>query len=217
MTVDSRRAEDFHLGADVRAADGTHVGRLARVIVGQDDFTLRGVVVKESRRFSGHLLAPESTLISDEIVVPIDAIGKVGHDEVSLTIASADVRRLQPYLSYEAAAPDEVGIAQEILTPFGANPGSPGALEIAAKGPGEIEIERGESVMLGHDGDKLGEVEDVLVDDGQLVGAVVTLGRWFKQPVILPRRFLDRSDDSVLFAHLTADDLERLEPFLPAD
>lgn len=216
MGEDLRRAEDFHLGAAVHAADGTHVGSLARVLVAQDDFTLRGIVVKENRRFSGHLLAPESTLITDEIVVPIGEVAGVTHDDVTLSLPSDGVRELTPYLSYQSAPPDEVGVAQELLAPFGANPGSPGAREIAAKPAGQIEIDRGESVMLGHEGEKLGEVEDVLFDDGQLVGAVVKLGR-FRRPVILPRRFLERADDSVLFAHLTAADLDKLEPFQPTD
>jgi hypothetical protein len=38
-----------------------------------------------------------------------------------------------------------------------------------------------------------------------------------KEEVILPRRFLQRRDDLALFAGLSADDLEHLKPFVPAD
>ena len=37
----------------------------------------------------------------------------------------------------------------------------------------------------------------------------------FTQEVILPRRFLGRSDDAALFAQLDDDDLEKLKPFDP--
>jgi len=37
---------------------------------------------------------------------------------------------------------------------------------------------------------------------------------WFKAPVILPRRFLERSDDAALFVQLTEDELGALEPFV---
>jgi len=39
---------------------------------------------------------------------------------------------------------------------------------------------------------------------------------WFKQDVILPRRFLGRSDDAALFASLEEDEVERLSPFDPS-
>jgi len=40
---------------------------------------------------------------------------------------------------------------------------------------------------------------------------------FFKSEVILPRRYLDRSDDAALFANIEERDLEKLTPFKPAD
>jgi hypothetical protein len=39
---------------------------------------------------------------------------------------------------------------------------------------------------------------------------------FFKEDVLLQVRFLGRSDDLALFAHLTEIDLEHLEPFHPS-
>src|SRR5690348_17606672 len=92
-------AEDFHLGADVFASDGKEVGKLVHVLVG-DDYTLRAGVIKESIGFSGRLLSPGSLLVADEVIVPRDAVKDVTHERIDLTLDSAAVRRLPPYLSY---------------------------------------------------------------------------------------------------------------------
>jgi uncharacterized protein YrrD len=89
--------------------------------------------------------------------------------------------------------------------------------EVANKPEGALEIEAGENVMLGHTGKKLGTVKGVLFDDGDLVGVVLRPEGLFRREVILPRRFLDRSDDAALFARLDEDDLEHLKPYRPND
>jgi sporulation protein YlmC with PRC-barrel domain len=210
---------DFHLGAAVYSSDGTEIGKLSRLIVGKDDLTLKAFVVKESRRFSGHLISPGSWLLADEVTVPRSDVGSVSHDRIDLRLTAADVRKLPPYLSYrygdESAAE---GFTQEAIAALTSSPAIPGSLEqIAHKGDDELEIEGGENVMLGDTGKRLGTVKDVLFDNAQLVGVVVKPDGLLKEEVILPRRFLQRRDDLALFAGLSADDLEHLKPFVPAD
>ena len=106
---------------------------------------------------------------------------------------------------------DEAGV-------LGAGPEIPHWLEEVANKPAdELEIDGGEPVMLGHTGKKLGEVKDVLFDGDGLVGIVLKPEGLFKKEVILPRRFLDRSDDAALFAKLDEADLEHLKPFAPEE
>ena len=101
---------------------------------------------------------------------------------------------------------------------LGSGPEVPNWLEqIANKPADELEIDGGENVMLGHTGKKLGTVQDVLFDDDQLVGIVLKPAGWFKSEVILPRRFLDRSDDLALFANIDERDVENLKPFQAED
>jgi sporulation protein YlmC with PRC-barrel domain len=212
------RDEDFHLGAAVDSSDGTEIGTLSRLIVGKDDLTLKAFVVKENRRFSGHLLSPGSWLLADEVIVPRGEAGSVAHERVVLRLTANDVRSLPAYLSYRYG--DETvteGLTEEAISALTSSPAVPASLEqVANKGADELEIEGGENVMLGHSGRRLGTVKDVLFDDSELVGVVILPDGLLKEEVILPRRFLQRTDDLALFAELTEEDLEHLKPFEPA-
>jgi sporulation protein YlmC with PRC-barrel domain len=211
------RPDDFHLGARVVASDGKDIGELAHVLV-DSDYSLKGIVGRESGRFSGRWLSPGSMLVANEFIVPRDAIRSVDHDRVELRTSSAGARKLKPYLAYrERAETLTEGLGDEVGA-LGSGPEIPHWLEqVANKPAGELEIDGGENVMLGHTGKKLGTVKDVLFDGDQLVGVVLRPDGLFSQEVILPRRFLSRSDDAALFAQLTDNDLEKLKPFAPKD
>ena len=211
--------EDFHLGTAIYSSDGTEIGKLSRLIVDKDALTLRAFVAKESRRFSGHLLSPGSWMLADEVVVPRDDVGSVSHDRIVLKLTSGDVRKLPPYLSYRYG--DETvteSLTEEAISALTSSPAIPASLEqVANKGADELEIEGGENVMLGDTGKRLGTVKDVLFDDAELVGVVILPDGVLKEEVILPRRFLQRSDDLALFADLSDNDMEHLKPFEPAE
>jgi sporulation protein YlmC with PRC-barrel domain len=208
--------EQFHLGAEVRSSDGKDVGKLVHVLVGPD-YELKALVIKESGRFSGHLLSPGSMLINDELVVPKEAAGRVTRDRIELTLSSAEVRSLPPYIAYREKAESLAEGLEDTAGVLGSGPELPNWLEqVANKPEGELEIDGGENVMLGHTGRKIGSVQDVLFDDDQLVGIVLKPEGLFRSEVILPRRFLERSDDLALFVNIEENDLARLEPFEPS-
>lgn len=213
------RDEDFHLGTAIYSSDGTEIGKLSRLIVDKEALTLRAFVAKESRRFSGHLLSPGSWLLADEVVVPRNGVSSVSHDRIVLKLTAGDVRKLPPYLSYRYG--DESvgeGLTEEAISALTSSPAIPASLEqVANKGADELEIEGGENVMLGDTGKRLGTVKDVLFDNAELVGVVILPDGILKEEVIMPRRFLQRSDDLALFANLTDIDLEHLKPFEPAE
>jgi sporulation protein YlmC with PRC-barrel domain len=208
-------AKDFHLGAEVFSGDGRVVGKLVHVLV-DADYRLQALVVEEGRDFSGRILSPGSLLVSNQVIVPKDAVKAMTHSRVDLSLASADIRRLPPYLSYGEKSETLGQEAEDFAAVLGSGPEIPGWLEEVANKPAtELEIDEGENVMLGHTGRKLGEVQDVLFDGDQLVGVVLKPEGFFKKEVILPRRFLDRSDDAALFAQLDENDLKHLTPFDP--
>ena len=208
--------EEFHLGAEVRSSDGKEVGKLVHVLVGPD-YELKALVIKESGRFSGHMFSPGSMLVNDELVVPKDAAGTVTRDLIELTLSSADVRVLPPYLAYRERSESLAEGLEDTAGVLGSGPELPNWLEqVANKPETELEIDGGENVMLGHTGRKLGTVQDVLFDDDQLVGIVLRPEGFFRGEVILPRRFLDRSDDLALFVTIGERELAMLEPFKPA-
>lgn len=212
-----RGVADFHLGAAVFSSDGKHLGALHRVIVNRDTWEPSQIIVKETRRFSGHFFAPGAGLITDDIIVPLAALAHVQHDRVELSLTSEEVRRLPPYLSYhyESMSGSEALVAA--LSGLGATGMREPLVETAAKSDGDIEIRQGESVMLGHQGQLLGHVHDVVFDDGELVGIVLRPHGILQHDVILQVRFLERADDLSLFAQLGREDLEKLQPFHPAD
>jgi sporulation protein YlmC with PRC-barrel domain len=211
------RTDDFHPGAKVVASDGNEIGSLAHVLV-DADYALEAIVVRESRGFSGSWLAPRSMLLNNEFIVPRGAIKSVDHDRIELSLTSAGARKLRPYLSYREKGESLGEEAEDEAAVLGSGPGLPHWIEQVANKPGsELEIDGGENVMLGHSGRKLGTVKDVLFDGDQLVGVVLRPDGLFTQEVILPRRFLMRSDDAALFAQLDESDLEKLTPFEPKD
>ena len=139
---------------------------------------------------------------------------ETGHERIELALSAADARKLPPYLTYREKGETVEEQAEDVAGVLGSGPELPNWLEqVANKGAGELEIDGGENVMLGHTGRKLGTVKDVLFDGDDLVGIVLLPDGLFKSEVILPRRFLSRSDDAALFAQIEEGDLEKLTPF----
>ena len=204
---------DLHLGADVVASDGRKVGTLARVVVQANGFDPRALVVKEDESFAGRLLAAESIAISDEVVVPISAVESATHDLVKLAMSSHDVRHQPPYLSHQLKPLGAGTAAFEEAEVVTGGVALPKYDEVAAKAPDEIEIDRGENVMLGTTGVRFGTVQDVLIDKGELVGIVVKPEGLFKKDVMLPIRFISRADDMSLFARIEKSDVDQLKRF----
>jgi sporulation protein YlmC with PRC-barrel domain len=205
---------DFHLGADVVDSDGQNAGTLVRVIVDEKGFEPRALVVKDEATLAGRLLAGEKLFTTDEVVIPIAAVESATHEGVRLSMSGADVRRQPLYLSYQRealTAGDAVIEEGELLT---GGLGLPKAQEVANKAAGQIEIERGENVMVGDTGRRLGTVQDVLFDHGELIGVVVHPEGFFRRDVVLPIRFIERADDLALFARLDESDVEQLKPFV---
>jgi sporulation protein YlmC with PRC-barrel domain len=205
---------DFHLGAPVYSSDGRHVGSLHRLVVDRESWVPHEIIVKENARFSGHLLAEAAGLITDDLIVPLDKITHVAHERVDLSLTSSEVRRLPPYLSYHYAPIEGRQLAIDMVSAgFGGGTPYPQTAEEADKPTGDIEIRQGENVMLGHTGHKLGEVRDVIFDEGDLVGVVIRPEGFFQKDVVVQVRFLERSDDAALFVRMSPEDLEQLKSF----
>jgi len=134
---------------------------------------------------------------------------------VELSLTSREVRRLPPYLSYHLAPVRATETAEEAVGILLGAPRLRAEVEEAGKVPGEIEIRADENVMLGHDGERLGQVRDVLFDEGELVGVVIHPERVLEHDVLIQVRFLERSDDAALFVRMTPEDIQHLPPFHP--
>jgi sporulation protein YlmC with PRC-barrel domain len=208
------RRLDLQLGASVHTSDGHHVGTLERIVVDAESWDPHALIVRETNWFSGRNLAPGSGLMVAEVIVPLSAIDDAGAGGVRLRLDKRATRALPPYLSYQYR-PLERGDGLRYAAALaggslGVGPLFPLLQENADKPEGDIEIRHGENVMIGHGGEKLGTVQDILFDDGELVGIVVRARGFFAHDVVVQVRFLDRSDDLALFLRMTPEDVRRL-------
>jgi sporulation protein YlmC with PRC-barrel domain len=208
---------DFRLGSAVVSSDAVNVGTIVSLLVDADGFTPQALVVKHEESLAGRVIAAEKFFTTDEVVIPIAAVASTTHGLVHLSMAAQEVRRQPLYLSYRRPAPttEEAVVEEGQLITGGL--GLPKVEEVANKSDGQIEIDRGENVMLGTTGRRLGRVEDVLLDRGELIGVVIRPEGFFKRDVILPIRFINRADDMALFADLTESDIDQLKPFVDSE
>jgi sporulation protein YlmC with PRC-barrel domain len=205
---------DFRLGADVVDKDGRKAGSLASVLVDQDGFEPKAIVVRDETSLLGRLVAAERLLVTDEVVIPFSAVASATHDEVRLSLSGSEVRQRKPYLSYRLQQDSTGEAVMREAELLGGGLGVPKVEEVANKPNTLIEIDHDENVMIGKTGRRLGKVHDLLYDQGELVGVVVRPEGFFKEDVVLPIRFLARSDDMALFADISEKDVERMKPFV---
>jgi sporulation protein YlmC with PRC-barrel domain len=119
------------------------------------------------------------------------------------------VRRLPPFVTntYAGVSPTQMAVALA-----GGTPVDP-VREVEQKPEGELEITKGEKVIFKHSGNVLGHVEDVVYDDNEIVGVVIRPSGFFTHLVLIQIRFIDRSDDLVLFTHITEQQIKALRPY----
>lgn len=205
---------DIRLGSEVVSSDEVDVGTIVSLLVDADGFTPQALVVKHEESLAGRVLATEKYFTTDEVVIPITAVASTSRDAVHLSMGAHDVRRQPLYLTYRRPAPttEEAVLEEGQLITGGL--GLPIAEEVANKSDGQLEIDRGENVMLGTTGHRLGRVDGVLLDHGELIGVVIRPEGFFKRDVVLPIRFINRADDMALFADLTESDIDQLKPFV---
>jgi sporulation protein YlmC with PRC-barrel domain len=204
-------------GRPVVSSDGRTIGNLERLVVEEEGFDPHSIIVREADQFSGRRFAPGSWYFHDEMIVPVANVVEATEERVVLNLTGTEVRRLHPYLSYKYRPVDAATAARTFIALGGGGPGMPNVDEIAAKSSRELEIDNDEKVMLGHTGQKLGNVREVLVDDGELIGIVIDPKGFFNHDVQVPVRFLGRSDDMALFVDATNEDIEKLRPIDPKD
>ncbi len=73
---------DFRLGADVIDSAGHKAGTLISVIVDENGFDPRALVVKDEVSLARRLLAGEKLFTTDEVVIPITAVESASHEAV---------------------------------------------------------------------------------------------------------------------------------------
>ncbi len=178
--------------APVYCADGTHVGKVDRVVIDPD-----------AKRVT-HVVIHKGTWLSRDIVVPLDAIERTDRHGVYLRLAPDQVNALPDFVEVEWAQPREgwvppPGYFESVVLwpPYYGQPAAP-TTERLRLGEHEVAITEGTDVEC-TDG-KIGVVDRVLLDPEtrRLEGLVVREGVILTHAVVVPARWVaDASADAV--------------------
>jgi uncharacterized protein YrrD len=228
--------EDLHIGSPVAASDGDHVGTLARVIVDGTSDRVLGLVVDPGLIASGNLLVPGGWERPRERVVDLKLVESADHAGVRLTCDKAAFEELplferEQYTDVDVAAnlaatdrPDWQRFQRGDLINYlaasfglGAAPYLPPVEVTHEEPPTAGAINKGASVWRLEPHERIGAVEDVLMDErSQRVGALVLRRDLLGHRVLLPATAIVSVEDGVVHARLTDAELEALEPYHPA-
>jgi uncharacterized protein YrrD len=212
---------DFRMGSDVYSSDDKNVGTLEYLVVENHGYDLHYIVVAESSIASGHHWYQGANMLVRDAPIPISAVASATHDRVTLNLSLSEIRHLPPYVTFQLTPAKPM---HTVLEAFSAAIGSGSSVlgptswpytDTHHKADEELEISKGEPVMLGSTGRVLGRIHDVVYDDNELVGVVIRHSGFFEPEVLLQVRFITRGNDFVLIADISEKDIARLKPFVP--
>jgi hypothetical protein len=194
MSSGAPKLEDLHAGASVLSRDRHKVGTLKRFVVRKDDLVLTHVVVDTGVFRSGDWNGAIG--LSHDRLLPLAAVTAAAEDEVQITMTADEFKELavdyidERFASIEDAEPGRPDLSD--LRRFATSiPGEPGPyvlVEKSAMPAGEFEIRKDSPVWRLNPHEKIGEVEDVIVDERskRVSGLVVRRGHVFSKDVVLP-------------------------------
>jgi sporulation protein YlmC with PRC-barrel domain len=215
------------IGKDVIASDGEKIGKVDRLVIDSDTNDLSKFIVHKGMFWS------------EDKIVDLDLVSKVDADgNVHLRVPSDDEDTMPAFVeeTHRVATDEEttslgygafVGIAPYapiMYAPGGASgqyrPGSGPFFEAAETG-GVLEhrtnlpedsmtIDKGTDVV-GSDGDKVGEVEEIIMDaNGKTTGFVVKSGFIFTNDVQIPMDLVDHMSGVHIALKITADEAKNM-------
>ena len=215
------------IGKEVIASDGEKIGKVDRLVIDSETQDLSKFIVHKGMFWS------EDKIVDLELVSEIDADGNV-----HLSVPSDDEDTMPPFVeeTHRVATDDEVTslgygafvgtapYAPIMYAPGGASgqyrPGSGPFFDTAETG-GTLEhrtnlpedsmtIDKGTDVV-GSDGDKVGEVEEIIMDaNGTTTGFIVKSGFIFTKDVQIPIDLVDHMSGVHIALKVTADEAKNM-------
>ncbi len=214
------------IGKDVIASDGEKIGSVDRLVLDSETKDLNKFIVHKGMFWS------EDRIVDIDLVSNVDADGNIhlrvpSDDEDTLPAfvedthyaPSDDEVRAMGYEAFVGTAPySPILFASD--NPGGSyRPGSGPFFDVADTGPTNLEtrtnlpedsmtIDQGTDVV-GRDGDKVGEVDQILVDErGNTTGFVVKSGFLFTHDVQIPIDLVDHMSGERITLKVTGDEAE---------
>ena len=215
------------IGKEVIGSDGEKIGKVDRLVLDSDTNELRKFIVHKGMFWS------EDKIVDLELVSEVDAGGNIhlkvpsddedtlpGFVEETHRVATDEETTSLGYGAFVGTAP----YAPVMFAPRGAGgqyrPGSGpffdtaetgGVLEQRTNLPDDsITIDKGTGVV-GSDGDKVGEVEEIMMDaDGTTTGFVVKSGFIFTKDVQIPMDLVDHISGVHIALKITADEAKNM-------
>lgn len=217
------------IGKDVIGSDGEKIGSVDRLVLDSETKDLREFVVHKGMLWS------EDRLVALDLVSELDADGNV-----HLNVASNDEDTMPRFLeeTHRVADEDEtrtlgfgtyVGAAPYAPVLFA--PGAAGGQYQPGRGPffdapvtgqmvletttnlpeDSMTIDKGTTV-IGRDGDKVGEVEEIIVDEhGNTTGFLVKAGFVFTHDVQVLMNLVDHMSGEEITLNVSGDDAENMQ------
>lgn len=210
----------FKTGVDVFSSDNEKIG------------TLHRVVMDPKTREVTHIVVKEGLLFTEDKVVPMDLVGSVTEDRISLQGSKEHLDELPEYeethyVPREAADDDDMnslywyppldwgaGYGRYPVTFF---PQSLYVQKIAKNIPeGTIALTQGASVVA-EDGEHVGNIETLITDpkEDRVTHVVISSGLLLKERKIVPAHWLSTVSDDEVHLSIDARFLERLPEYHP--
>jgi uncharacterized protein YrrD len=187
--------------AGVVASDGSHVGRVDRVVIHPRTTKLT------------HIVIHKGVLLTKDKVVPVELVNRTDGGVVHLSMTPAELDRMpdfveEEYVTVPQASPVGPYVPGSILWPT-AYAYAPVIIKEERHVPeNTIEITEGTDVFCA-DG-KIGVVDEVLADvaTGRVSGLVVRRGSFFTRDVTIPIGRVKRADSASVELTCTKEQLE---------
>jgi uncharacterized protein YrrD len=189
--------------APVYCADGTHVGKVDRVVIEPEAKLVTDIVIHKG------------TWLSRDIVVPLESVERTDAKGVYLRLSRDEVEALPDFVEVEWASPAEgwvppPGYFENVVLwpPYYAQPTAPTS-ERQNIGADEVAVTEGTEVEC-TDG-KLGVVDRVVLDaaTGRLEGLVVREGIFLRHDVVVPVQWIADTTADVVQLNVTRDQVAR--------
>jgi sporulation protein YlmC with PRC-barrel domain len=222
--------EDLHIGSAVIASDGTRLGTLTRVIVDSDTDRVLGLVVDPGLAASGNLLAPGGWDRPRERVVGTDLVAAVSHEAVRIQCDQPAFQQLPHFEHDQFVDVDPAGLSGgharfhlgDLLNyaasefGLGGAPYVPPAQVTRDEPPSAGAIAQGTPVYRLQPLERIGEVQEILVDAGTQKVISLVLKRGFPpKHVVLPTSAIAAILDDMVQVRLTDDELDNLPLYVP--